>query len=55
MDLLKAFYYDALKLHQIRKAFNYSSEHSVSVQKFKCLEKVRDVVKHKTLSYDDFT
>ena len=53
MALLKAFYYDNLKITDLARAFGFSSEHSASVQKFKCLEKVRDVVKQKSLTYED--
>jgi hypothetical protein len=34
--------------------FGFSGERSATVQKFKCLEKVRDTIKSKSLSYEDF-
>lgn len=55
MDLLSAFYYQASSLTEIRNRFGYSSIHSATVQKFKCLEKIRNHVKEKNLHYEDFT
>ena len=54
MDLLASFYTERLSLEKISKRFNFSDEHSASVQKYKCLEKVREVVKTKSISYEDF-
>lgn len=54
LDLLKAVYYDRLPMTDIAKKFDYSSPHSATVQKYKCLEKVRDTVKQKALTYEDF-
>lgn len=54
LDLLRAFYYDNQTLEEIRDQFNFSSQHSASVQKYKCLEKVRERVKEKMISYEDF-
>ena len=54
MDLLRAFYYDQRSLHEIADAFGYSGVRSATVQKYKCLEKVRTTVKEKSLCYDDF-
>jgi hypothetical protein len=54
MDLLKAFYYDRLPIKKLSEAFGYGSEHSATVQKYKCLEKLRTEVKQKHLSYADF-
>lgn len=54
MNLLQAFYYEKLSMQQISERFGYASERSATVQKFKCLEKVRDDVKQKSLSYEDF-
>jgi DNA-directed RNA polymerase specialized sigma24 family protein len=55
MDLLKAFYYDKQSTDEVVKNFDYSSHHSATVQKFKCLEKMRDTVKEKSMHYEDFT
>lgn len=54
MELLKSFYYDKLPMVDIAQLFGFSGERSATVQKFKCLEKVRDTVKSKALSYEDF-
>ena len=55
LDLLRAFYFQQLQIKEIANNLGYSNEHSVSVQKYKCLEKVRNTVKEKSLIYDDFT
>ena len=54
MDLLKAFYYDQLPIKKLAETFGYGSERSATVQKYKCLEKLRTEVKQKHLSYADF-
>jgi DNA-directed RNA polymerase specialized sigma24 family protein len=55
MDLLMAFYYTRLSMQKIREEFGYGSERSATVQKYKCLEKIRDQVKERSMNYDDFT
>lgn len=54
MELLKGFYYDQLPLAEIADEFGYSGVRSATVQKYKCLEKVRETIKQKALTYDDF-
>jgi len=54
MELLKACYYDAMPLNDVVNLFSYSGTHSATVAKYKCLEKVRETVKQKSLSYADF-
>lgn len=54
MNLLQAFYYDKKSLETIKSSFGFSSIRSATVQKFKCLEKVRDLVKLKSKHYEDF-
>lgn len=54
MDMLQAFYYDKQNMRQIADRFGLSGERSATVQKHKCLEKVRDKVKEKALIYEDF-
>jgi DNA-directed RNA polymerase specialized sigma24 family protein len=54
LDLLQAFYYDKLALPDIAQAFGYGTVRSATVQKYKCLEKVRDKVKEKAIRYEDF-
>jgi DNA-directed RNA polymerase specialized sigma24 family protein len=54
MELLRGFYYDQLSLAEIADEFGYSGTRSATVQKYKCLEKVRETIKEKALAYDDF-
>ena len=54
LDLLKSFYYDKMPMGDIAERFGFSGVRSATVQKFKCLEKVRDTVKSKALQYEDF-
>jgi DNA-directed RNA polymerase specialized sigma24 family protein len=53
LELLQAFYYDKLGLPDIARAFGYRSVRSATVQKYKCLEKIRAQVKAKAISYED--
>lgn len=54
MDLLRAWYYDDLNGKRLAERLGYANEHAAAVQKYKCLEKVRNVVKQKSMDYDDF-
>jgi DNA-directed RNA polymerase specialized sigma24 family protein len=54
LDLLQAFYYENKNAKQIATQLGYASAHSTTVQKYKCLEKLRDDVKQKSLSHEDF-
>jgi DNA-directed RNA polymerase specialized sigma24 family protein len=54
LDLLRAFYYQNLSVRKIADSLGYANEHSASVQKYKCIEKVRETIKAKSLAYDDF-
>jgi hypothetical protein len=51
---LKAFYYDNLPVNTIANLFGYSGERSATVQKYKCMEKVRETIKERSLAYEDF-
>jgi DNA-directed RNA polymerase specialized sigma24 family protein len=53
LQLLQAFYYDKLGLPDIACAFGYQNVRSATVQKYKCLEKIRTQVKEKAISYED--
>lgn len=53
MQLLSAFYYEKLKMENIAERFGFSGPHSATVQKFKCLEKVKETVREKSISYED--
>ncbi|WP_282636750.1 hypothetical protein [Sphingobacterium thalpophilum] len=54
MSLLKSFYYDQMSLQEIADDFGFSGIRSATVQKYKCLEKIRETVKEKALLYEDF-
>jgi DNA-directed RNA polymerase specialized sigma24 family protein len=54
MELLRAFYYDSLAIPEITNIFGFSNDHSASVQKYKCIEKMRSTVQKKSLTYEDF-
>ena len=54
MDLLRSFYYDQVPLTEAAGLFGFSGVRSATVQKYKCLEKVRETVKEKSLTYEDF-
>ena len=54
MRLLQRFYYDNLKTESIKEEFGFSSNHSTAVQKYKCLEKIRETVKQNSLTYESF-
>lgn len=54
MELLHAVYFDNAPVKQITRRLRYRNEHATSVQKYKCLQKVRDIVKHKSMSYEQF-
>ena len=53
MDLLSAMYYGGASIQTIGKRFGFSSEHSASVQKYKCIEKIRETIKTKSIAYED--
>ena len=54
MEFLRSFYYDQLPLAEAAKLFGFSGTRSATVQKYKCLEKVRETIKEKSLTYEDF-
>ena len=45
LDLLKAFYYDNISMQDIARKFGFNGRRSATVQKYKCLEKVRAEIK----------
>jgi len=45
LELLKAFYYDHCSIQDIAGRFGFNGARSASVQKYKCLEKVRNHLK----------
>jgi DNA-directed RNA polymerase specialized sigma24 family protein len=54
LDLLQAFYYEKRSAESVANEFRYSSAHSATVQKHKCLQKIRSFVKTKSLDYESF-
>jgi DNA-directed RNA polymerase specialized sigma24 family protein len=54
MEILKAFYYDNLPVNKIASLFGYSGVRSATVQKYKCMEKVRETIKEQSLAYENF-
>ncbi|SEO13280.1 DNA-directed RNA polymerase specialized sigma subunit, sigma24 family [Mucilaginibacter gossypiicola] len=54
MELLSAFYYHKLPMKEVAGLFGYAGERSATVQKYKCIEKVRKTVKEQSLTYADF-
>jgi len=54
LQLLRAFYYDSLSLERIKTTFGFSTAHSASAQKFKCIEKMRNIIQEKSMGYEDF-
>jgi RNA polymerase sigma factor (sigma-70 family) len=55
LELLRSFYFQEQKIEELVQAQGYANAHSASVQKYKCLEKLRHAVKEQSLSYEDFT
>jgi DNA-directed RNA polymerase specialized sigma24 family protein len=54
LQLLRAFYYDGLSLERMKTKFGFSTAHSASAQKFKCIEKMRNIIQEKSMGYEDF-
>jgi len=53
MSLLQVFYYEKKTMRAITSQFGYANARTATVQKHKCLEKVRDLVREKALQYED--
>lgn len=54
LELLTSFYYHNRSMQEIARTFGFSGERSATVQKYKCLEKVRKNVHLKKMTYEDF-
>ena len=54
LNLLRSFYFENVTLKEVAMKFGYGSEHSAAVQKYKCLEKIRESIKEKSMTYEDF-
>ncbi len=53
MEILQSFYYHQTPLPEIAQRFGFSNTRSATVQKYKCLEKIRTQVKTKQMSYEE--
>lgn len=45
LELLKAFYYDHCSMQDIAVRFGFNGRRSATVQKYKCLERIREEIK----------
>ena len=54
MKLLEGFYYKQMNFKKISTELGYATEHSAAVQKYKCIEKIREEIKQKSMTYEDF-
>jgi DNA-directed RNA polymerase specialized sigma24 family protein len=54
LDLLHSFYHEKLSTEEIKNKFRYKTEHSASVQKYKCIEKIRETIKQKAITNENF-
>jgi RNA polymerase sigma factor (sigma-70 family) len=54
LDLLRAFYYEKRSMKDLAVSLGYRNERSATVQKHKCLEKIRNTLHTTSLSYEDF-
>lgn len=54
LELLSKFYYEKASLREIAAWLGYRTEHSASVQKHKCIRKIRDEIRTQSLQYEDF-
>lgn len=54
LDLLHSFYHEKLSAEEIKNRFGFKTEHSASVQKYKCIEKIRETVQQKVINYENF-
>ncbi|MEO0340327.1 MAG: RNA polymerase sigma factor [Bacteroidota bacterium] len=53
LDLLESFYYHQYSMAEITKHFGFRNVRSATVQKYKCLEKIRDKVQESKESITD--
>jgi len=54
IELLRSIYYDKLSMNEVSRLHGFSNPHSASVQKYKCIEKLKVIVEQKSLNYEDF-
>lgn len=54
LDLLSDFYFAGLTIADVAARHGFTNVHSASVQKHKCVEKLRTIVREKSYRYEDF-
>jgi RNA polymerase sigma factor (sigma-70 family) len=54
LTLLRSFYFEKSSIQELKQRFGFRSEHSASVQKYKCIEKIRETIKQRSITYEDF-
>lgn len=54
LELLQSFYFEKRNMKEIAALFGFSGERSATAQKYKCLEKIREEIKSKSLTQEDF-
>jgi DNA-directed RNA polymerase specialized sigma24 family protein len=45
LELLQSLYYEQKSIQEVADRFGYKTKHSASVQKHKCIEKIRNILK----------
>jgi RNA polymerase sigma factor (sigma-70 family) len=53
LRILRSFYYENRSISEIAKLFGFGNAHSASVQKYKCIEKIRDELKNDKELYEN--
>lgn len=54
MELLQGFYYQNQSMDKLAERLGFSGARSATVQKYKCLEKIRNKIKENLMTYEDF-
>jgi DNA-directed RNA polymerase specialized sigma24 family protein len=54
LNLLQGFYYGKMDMKNVAIEFGYSTARSATVQKYKCIEKIRNEIEKKSMTYEDF-
>lgn len=54
LEMLTMFYRRHSSVRDIAQTFGFTSEHSASVQKYKCIEKIRETIRKNSLCHEDF-
>ncbi len=54
LQLLRSVYHTKLPMQEIARKLKYRNAHTASVKKYKCLAKIKQMIRSKSLSYEDF-